>query len=249
MKFLLSLTVLISFTLPVRAAEPDLFKAQVARAWQEAFRDDCLGKWAENWFLDGIHAKVTNGKEGMTIDTAKGYAVLWTKREFEGDLKIEYDFQRVDKNDKGVNIIYIQARGKGTPGFDLDITKWSEKRELAAMKNYYNNMATYHISYAAYPKDYVRGRRYMPLKSKGLKGTELEGSALNTGLFKTGQWYHVTIVKRDKDMLIEYAGKKKTARFHLLNSDKPGITIGRIGLRLMPGRESIFKNFTVSTLK
>ena len=155
----------------------------------------------------------------------------------------------MDAHDKGVNILYIQARGKGTEGFELDITKWSEKRELAAMKNYYNNMDTYHISYAAFPKDYIRGRRYMPLANQKLKGTELEGTLINSGLFKTGQWYHVTVIKREKDLLIEYQGKNKTRLCRLVNGDKPGIRMGRIGLRLMPGRESLFKNFSVSIVK
>ncbi len=231
-----------------------LFEEQLSRGWQIAFTDDCRGKWQDQWFLDGIRAKVVNSDEGMTIDAAKGYAVLWTQREFEGDQKIEYDFQRVDNRDHGVNILYIQARGKGTLGYDLDIRKWSEKRELAAMKNYFDNMDTYHISYAAFPtsktplpKDYIRGRRYMPRKKKGLSGTELEGSAMDTGMFNSGQWLHVTVVKREKELLVEYKGEEKPLLCRLVNSNKPGIVVGRIGLRLMPGRESLFKNFSVST--
>ena len=226
----------------------ELLKQQLARNWQPAFRDDCFEDWREAWFLDGIKARVSNNRDGMTINTADGFAVLWTQREFSGDLKIEYDFQRVDAYDRGVNIIYIQAQGKDTPGFDLDLSKWSEKRRLAAMKDYYNNMNTYHISYAAFPNDYIRGRRYMPLLNRGLKGTELAGTMMNTGLFRTGQWYHITVIKRNHDMLFEARGEDGGGTCHLVNQDKPAVKQGRIGLRLMPGRESLFKNFSVSTI-
>ena len=241
----------LTLTLPTSGSETEreVFGQQLSRNWQETFRDNCLGKWADDWFLDGINAKVTNSDKGMRIDAAKGYAVLWTQREFEGDLKIEYDFQRLDANDKGVNIIYIQVRGKGTEGFDLDITQWAEKRKLAAMRNYFNNMDTYHISYAAFPEDYVRGRRYMPLTGKGLKGTELDGTIREAGLFKTNEWLHVTIVKLERELLVEFKGKDHARLCRLVNTDKPGISIGRIGLRLMPGRESRFKNFSVSTVE
>ena len=133
------------------------------QARKEVFTDECVGDWRKLWFLDGVKAKVSNSDEAMTIDTTNGYAVLWTKQSFEGDLRIEYDFRRVDQYNKGVNIIYIQAIGDGQNGCVEDISKWSNKRNLAAMSDYFMNMHTYHISYAAYPKDYIRGRRYLRL--------------------------------------------------------------------------------------
>ena len=52
--------------------------------WKVAFSDDCAGHWRDQWFLDGIHAKVANPDKRMTMDTADGYAVLWTKQSFVG---------------------------------------------------------------------------------------------------------------------------------------------------------------------
>ena len=219
------------------------------QARKEVFTDECVGDWKKLWFLDGIKAKVSNSDEAMTIDTTKGYAVLWTKQSFEGDLRIEYDFRRVDQYNKGVNIIYIQATGDGQNGCDEDISKWSKKRNLAAMSDYFMNMHTYHISYAAYPKDYIRGRRYLPIENKRLKGTELTGSFFNTGFFGDQQWMHITIIKQPRDLWMEIRHPKKTQLFHLKNEDKPAIQKGHVGLRLMPGRLSQFKNFNVSTAK
>ena len=227
--------------------ETSVFKALQTRAWKEVFADSCSGNWQDKWFLDGQAAKVSNDSEAMTIDTAKGYAVLWTKPSFEGDLRIEYDFKRADRNNKGVNIIYIQATGDSDNGCVEDISKWSEKRKNAAMSDYYMNMHTYHISYAAYPKDYVRGRRYLPLKNKGLGGTNLKGEYHKTGLFEDNKWIHITIIKQARQLWMEFKHPDKTLLCHFKNEDKKKAPIlkGRIGLRLMPGRMSQFKNFKV----
>lgn len=228
-------------------------KALSSLSFTDNFTDS---NWQDNWFLDGEKAKVTNDKEGLTLDPEKGFAVLWTKEEFKGDVKIEYDFKRLDELNWGVNIIYIQAQGDGENGCTKDISQWSEKRKTAAMNNYFMNMDTYHISYAAYTnggkdkgKEYVRARRYLPLKNKGLTNTELSGEAGKTGIFDDKQWVHVTIVKKAKEIWAEFKHPEKTVLCHFKNIDKEGIEEGRIGLRIMPGRKSMFKNFKVFQLK
>ena len=165
----------------------------------------------------------------MTIDTAQGYAVLWTKKEFTGDVKIEYDFKRDDDFfGQAVNIIYIQATGDGEKGYDKDITKWSDKRKTAAMSDYFLNMHTYHISYAAYNKkgkssEYVRARRYLPLGNKRLTGTKMAGEYTMTGLFEDKKWVHVTIIKKEKEIFIEFKHPDKTLLCHFKNEDKDDI--------------------------
>jgi hypothetical protein len=215
-------------------------------AWLEIFTDPGTKLWREQWFLDGIHARVGNDAEKMTINTAGGYAVLWTKREFSGDLKIEYDFRRADDYRKqGVNIIYLQARGDGQNGHVPDITRWSERRSLAAMSDYFRNMHTYHISYATAGNDYIRARRYLPLTNQGLKGTQLDGEYTEVGLFGDKEWIHVTIIKHARELWAEFRHPDQTLLCHFRNADKPGIDRGRIGLRLMPKRESHFRNIRI----
>jgi len=181
----------------------------------------------------------------MTIDTARGFAVLWTKQSFEGDLRIEYDFKRVDAKHRGVNIIYIQATGDGQKGCVEDISPWSDRRKLAAMSDYFMNMHTYHVSYATDKSDYIRGRRYLPLANKGLGGTALSGEHTKVGLFGDKKWIHITLIKQSKQLWMEFKHPDKTLLCQFQNKDKPGIDKGRIGLRLMPGRMSQFKNFRV----
>jgi len=244
------------FGRPAASAESDeeqSFQELQKRKWSEVFFDPCTGDWKKNWFLDGDDAVVSADKDGMTIDATGGYAVLWTNRSFEGDVRIGYDFKRLDSHNKGVNILYIQAIGDGEDGHHEDITKWSQERADAAMSDYYNNMHTYHISYAAYGwtdgKEYVRGRRYLPLAGRGLEGTELAGSYEETGLFdQPGRWIHVTVIKTPRDLLVRFEHPEKTLVCHFRNEDKPPIERGRIGLRLMPGRKSLIKSFRVSSI-
>lgn len=225
--------------------------------WKLIFTDKLTdSKWQDKWFLDGEQAKVSNSGEGLELDPMKGFAVLWTKQEFKGDVKIEYDFKRVDKKNWGVNIIYIQAQGDGEKGCSKDISLWSEKRKSAAMKDYFMNMHTYHISYAAYTnggkdkgREYIRARRYLPLQNKGLKGTKLEGELGSTGVFEDQQWVHVTIIKKANQIRVEYKHPNKTMSCSFKNTDKDSIDEGRIGLRIMPNRKSMFKNFKVYQLK
>lgn len=259
---LLSLIAILSQLFCETQALALLFKKELKRPWKLAFEHKNSTPWQENWFLDGENALVTSKSNFFEINTqdreslSRIYAVLWTKESFQGDIKIEYDFKKEDQHNKGVNIIYIQATGDEENGNSKDIQAWSKKRKSAAMSDYFLNMHTYHMSYAAYGnkpdieyKDYIRGRRYLPLANKGLKNTVLEGEYDDTQLFEDREWVHVTIIKTAKEFLVEFKHPRKTQLCRFSNEDKPGIHAGRIGLRLMPNRVSHFKNFKVSTLE
>jgi hypothetical protein len=213
--------------------------------WCETFHDPCTEDWHARWFLDGKKGVVSTSEEGMRIDATGGFAVLWTHESFAGDLRIEYDFQRLDTHDSGVNILYIQATGDGQGHCEEDISAWSDRRRMAAMRDYFQNMHTYHLSYAAFPKDYIRGRRYLPERNDGLRGTKLQGEVFETEMFNDGTWMHITIVKRSKEIYARFSRPEKTLQHRFVNIDKPGIEKGRIGLRLMPGRASRFRDFRI----
>lgn len=48
------------------------------------------------------------------------HCVLWTKESFAGDVKIEFDYWRLDTIQRWVNILYIQATGTGIASYDDD---------------------------------------------------------------------------------------------------------------------------------
>ncbi len=227
--------------------------------WKEVFFDSCTENWKTHWHLDGLKAKIDHSTEGMEFKAGPIYrddsshAVLWTKGSFKGDIKIEYEYTKTDTFTQAVTIIYVQATGCDEGPFKKDIFKWNDLRIKPAMRLYFDNMNTYHISYAAFPManqdpgdDYIRARRYMPLAGKGLTGTELEPDYSRTGLFKTGVPYQITIIKRNDDLFMNIHGGGQNTLCHWKTSAYPPISEGRIGLRHMFTRAASYRDFRVS---
>jgi len=100
---------------PSRAA----YEKAVAAPWRETFRDSGTADWKENWFLDGKQGTVTNSPKGMRISAGPvehddaSHVVLWTRRSFDGAVRLEFDYTRTDSVNRWVNIVYIQATGIG----------------------------------------------------------------------------------------------------------------------------------------
>ncbi|WP_435414392.1 hypothetical protein [Polaribacter aestuariivivens] len=144
--------------------------------WNLIFNDNCTQDWTKNWTLDGLIATVENSEKGMHFKAGSEayndshHAVLWTKNSYRGDVKIEFDYIKTDDENRFVNILYIQATGDGEGVHKKDISKWKKKREVPAMREYFENMNLFHISFAAFGNKgdgfyYVRSRRYP--KAKG----------------------------------------------------------------------------------
>jgi len=235
------------------------FQEVLDLSWNEAFYDSCKGNWQDGWFLDGLRATVDNTPEGMVLSAGPvekdnaSHCVLWTQQSFEGDVKIEFDYWRIDTIQKYVNIIYIQATGKGDGQYTKDIAEWSHLREIPYMNTYYNNMKLLHVSFAAFgPKgseeDYVRARRYPT--SPDVKFSELAilPDNFNTGLFEPGVKHRFTLIKRGDTLFMQVATSEKTALYFWDTSKFDPVTEGRIGLRHMWTRCSRYADFKVSVL-
>ncbi|WP_227806495.1 DUF1961 family protein [Algibacter lectus] len=227
------------------------------------FEDSGVSNWKQNWMLDGERAKVINSSKGMELiagaehgdDTC--HTVLWTKKSFEGNIAIEYDYTRTDTTTRCVNIIYFLATGKGDAEYPKDIALWNNKRVVPHMSTYIKNMNTYHISYAAFDAntyskgdDYIRLRRYNP-KLIGFEGTNIPEDYFKTGLFKPNVTYHIELSKFNNT--IEMFIQNKTTPEEQLTckwdvSKFPNCESGRIGLRHMYTRSSTYKNFKVWSL-
>ncbi|WP_081754302.1 DUF1961 family protein [Catenovulum agarivorans] len=230
-------------------------------AWQQVMFDSGDKNWREHWFVDGLVGSVENSPKGMHVKAgpeANNHAhhfVVWSKQIFTGDIKVEYEYTRTDSAIRYVNILYLLANGEGTAQFDKDIMRWADYRQAPYMRHYFDNMNTYHISYAAFgienndaDKDYVRARRYLPLENRGLKGTALEGDNMNTGLFKTGVPHRITVIKKGQNLWMRVVNQTQSQIYHWDLTSHPDITEGRIGLRHMYTRSARYKNFSVSTL-
>ena len=194
-------------------------------------------------------------KAGPKVWDDSHHAVLWTRQQFKGDVKIEYEYTRTDDEIKMVNILYIQATGSDKGEYKKDILEWADLRTIPTMSKYYDNMNAYHISYAAFGtrneksgNDYIRARRYMPDKT-GLQGTDLKPDYANTELFKTGVPHKITVIKHDRDIFMHIQNSSKELLCHWTNPNLPTILEGRIGLRHMYTRNAIYKNFRISTIQ
>ncbi len=229
--------------------------------WKQSFSDPGTSNWNEKWLLDGLKARVYNSSLGMEFYAGpvpaedSSHSVLWTRKSFSGNVKIEYEYTRLDAATKYVNILYIQATGSGEGDFAEEIFDWSAWRRIPAMRMYFNHMNTYHISYAAYgntddfdKKDYIRARRYMPESGKGLRGTDLAPDYFQSGLFQPGVKHKITVIKYGDDLYMEIIGPDKKMLCHWKNTSLPSIEHGRIGLRHMASRNARYKNFRVSVL-
>ena len=240
------------------AADKVAFEEAAAGPWKEAFFDECTGDWRDQWFLDGEIGTAENSPAGMRLSGGPRFwndahhMVLWTKDSFEGDVKIEYDYTRLDFENRAVNILFIHATGSGTGPYARDITEWNELRKVPAMKTYFNNMNLYHVSYAAFPLDgidttaYIRGRRYMPDTGKGLEGTDFTPDYFPVGLFEPGVPHHITVIKRGTDILMRIENDQQVYHCKMSNTALPTVTEGRVGLRHMYTRSARYKNFRIS---
>jgi Domain of unknown function (DUF1961) len=229
-------------------------------SWRDKFFDSGAKNWKEKWLIDGKRADVRNTSHGMIFSSGPiaydnaSHAVLWTKDSFEGDIKIEWDFTRLDTITRFVNIVYIQATGKEEGPYVKDIAEWSELRQIPYMNSYFDNMNLLHISYAAFgneddkDEDYVRARRYPTRPDRPFNETDLEPDNFITDLFKPGIDYHFTIIKTNADLFFEVKNADICKLFHWSLQDVEPVIEGRVGIRHMFTRCSRYKNIKISTL-
>lgn len=219
--------------------------------WKLKFKDSGKDDWQKNWFLDGLKAKVQNTSKGMLFTAGpiagddSNHAVLWTKQSFNGDVKIEFDYTRIDTMTTQVNILYIQATGVAP--FDKDISKWNNERTIPSMKTYFNNMKCLHISYAAFDQkgEYIRARLYPVAEGAHFNtSTEIPPASYNTNLFIPGKTYKITLIKNNKALIfnVQEKGKSQTYSWDITDIAP---TEGRIGLRHMYIRSSLYKNIKI----
>lgn len=214
--------------------------------------------WETDWFLDGETARVTGTPDGFVFKTGPveggdaSHGVLWTRREFSGDLRIEFDYTRLDSNidHTSVCLLYVHAKGKGREPFVEDIEAWRDLRKVPQMSLYFRNMKLYHVSFACTGgKDfnYVRARQY-PTKGNFAVDTVIEPSFDNVDLFKPGDTYHMVFEKRGTKLSLTATKDGVSHEWTWDASRFPELTSGRIGLRQMRGRESRFANVRVTEL-
>lgn len=238
----------------------ELFDNLTGQDWQLKLEDCGCSDWTSQWFLDGERAVVKNTPKGMVFSAGPvagdngSHAVLWSQQSFSGNVKIEFDFTRLDTINRYVNILYIQATGINEGPFSEDIAEWSHLREIPFMRSYFDNMNLLHISYAAFgndndlPDDYVRARRYPTRPGHAFNQTDIAPDNFDTGLFTPGVTYHLTCIKHSDNLFLEVRNDEVCKLFHWPLKDIEPVDHGRVGIRHMASRCSRYANFEISVL-
>ena len=236
------------------------YRALLVRNWNEQFFDDGSGNWRDNWFVDGLRSEIRNTPGGMVFAAGPvamdhgSHSVIWTKKDFAGDIRIEFDYTRLDTITRFVNILYIQATGRQEGAFTEDISDWAELRTVPFMKSYFKTMELLHVSYAAFDnnddkaEDYVRARRYPTGADRAFNQTDVPPDYFDTGLFVTGVKYHFTFIKTDDCLFFEVKNDETRRLFGWPLGDVEPLTHGRVGIRHMCTRCSRYANVRISTL-
>ncbi|MGE9291841.1 MAG: hypothetical protein ACQKBT_12655 [Puniceicoccales bacterium] len=240
-----------------------LFEEAENAPWQEVMVDSGTGDWEDLWFLDGQKATLKNLSEGMYYSAGPiagdnaSHAVLWTKQSFEGDLKVDFEYTRMDTIDHYVNLLYLYATGSGPAPYVEDIAEWSDLRQIPYMKMYFDHMNLLHISFAAFDNDpsatkesaYIRARRYpRSLFGGSFNKMEIEPDYSAVGLFEPGVLHRVTAIKRGNQLWMRVRNPEEERFFFWDLSEIPEINEGRVGLRHMNQRAAIYKNLKISQL-
>lgn len=246
-------------------SDHSLFKLSQSLNWKEVFYFSGQEDWQTHWFLDGLKANVKSTKGGLVFiagsikDDHASHGVLWTKREFENDILVQYDYTRLDTVEYAVNILYLHAQGKNEGIFTKDISEWQSYRDLPYMRHYFDNMNLLHVSYAAhYNRDdqtreqYIHARRYPTGPNRTFPQTGLGERNLVGQLIKPGVIYEITAAKIGERLLFSVKPKGKSEKerrsFEWDTSQFDPVTKGRIGLRQMWTRSARYANFKVSEL-
>lgn len=235
--------------------EKTMFEEALNQNWTEVFYDSGCENWQEKWFLDGDNARVFNGKLGMEFYTGARYkcdadhGVLWTKESFQGDIKLELDYWRLDNANTCVNIIYLMATGTGEEPYSRDIWEWKELRNVPSMKLYFEHMNAYHISYAAFGLEdsdaYIRARRY---RGRALEGTNIEPDYDPEDFFAPMEKHKVIVIKK-REQLFFFTENEKEKKLCTWNLDPhQDLREGRIGLRQMFTRNARYANISISQI-
>jgi len=231
------------------------------------FEDVMHGDWQEKWFLDGKKATLepregglyfaggTVTKEDDPVEYNAHHAVLWTKQVFEGDIRISYQMKQVDASGYGNTLLYIHAQGIGTPPYVEDIHEWRNLREVPDMSTYFTYMDLLSLSL----RENIRCKRY-PWRDEKLQWYPTQGliePMVDYPGVIPGETYQVIVDKKGDSLRLRLYNQSG-ATLHVDHTwdtsqiaegiEPRKIQKGRIGIRHMATKQSIYNNFKVEKL-
>ena len=231
------------------------------------FEDSMAADWEKNWFLDGKKATLEHRDGGLFFsggtvtkeDDPEEYhahhAVLWTRRVFEGDLRITYQMKPVANPGYGATLLYIHAQGIGKPPYVEDIYEWRGLRDVPDMSIYFTYMNLMSLSF----RNELRCRRY-PWRNEKLEWFPTRGLVepmVDCPPMIPGKTYQVLAESVGDSLRLQIVDQEngKPLADHTWDTSRIDAGImprrldkGRIGIRHMSTRQFIYWNFKVERL-
>lgn len=233
----------------VDAAETVLFRDDGRANWQQLFKK--VGPTCTKVAREGKRLRVTSCSVGGTGNRT---AMAWALPNISAPgIRIDVDYTHhtaTPAPDGTMTGMMILAKGEGSSGYPVDVTKWSAQCCAGPTKptvGYAHHMSGLQLNFA-YRHD-PRGNDFIRLR--GLKGTagsyELFGEAAIPMV--DGRAYHLTIIRAGAALTVRVQDKVTgtTKSFTASHPYIDGLGSGWVGYRQMAGRSSSFANLKVAT--
>lgn len=226
--------------------------------WDLVWTDSGAENWSEDWLLFGSpdRISVTNSPGGMTLRAGDGtdakadHAILWSRRSFAGDLRVEWDYTVLDRYSSVVppggycSALLLYGHGIGSAEAPADLLAWSPQARQADTSGRTMSETTsgLQLNYA-----FVGDPRGNRVRLRVNPGYRLGAESAETDFFEVGVPYHVAIEKHQATLSITVT-ESRSSRVFSTRFDDPLLhqhSNGRIGFRNMNRRESVYANIRV----
>jgi hypothetical protein len=231
--------------------------ATAAPPWVLKFNDPAgtPGATVGKYFKDGTSATISYTADGLDINAPvnNGTTVVWTKTSFTGDIKVEFDYKRLDIPRVGVNeasLLVLNGWGLSTRCrvdrliHPLDIRTWA--RPVATYDFYKYCMANQTVNFDNL--DLGTAPRLTVRQNPGYHDV---GTVIPPVL-QTGTLYHVTVTRTGNTLraVIKQGATTIASPTATLNPSLAGSQVskfGYVGFRQMSGRHAAYRNIKIST--
>ena len=211
------------------------------------------GAAVTKYFKDGSTATVAYTANGLEINAPSGHTVVWTKTSFTGDIRIEFDYKRLNVPRVGINegtLLVVNGWGLSRVcpvdqlTHPLDIRAWA--RPVATYDVYKFCMANQTVSF-----DNLDRGTDPRLTVRQNPGYHDMGTIIPPKL-QTGVLYHVTVTRTGNTLktLVKRGTTVVASLTATLNPSLPGSQVskfGYVGFRQMTGRRAAYRNIKIFT--
>ena len=232
--------------------------AQTAPPWVLKFSDTTTtpGAAVTKYFKDGSVGTVSYTAGGLDINAPNrvgGPTVVWTKTSFSGDIKVEFDYKRLDIPRVGVSeasLLVLNGWGLTTvcqvdhTVHPLDIRTWA--RPVAPYAFYQYCMTNQTVGF-----DTLDGGTIQRTTVRQNPGYH-DMATIIRPMLQSGVYYRVTATRIGNTLtaVVKRGTTAVASVTAILNPSLPGSQVSRlgyVGFRQINGRHAAYRNIKIST--